>query len=231
MKVIYLRTENPKEDTPKIVEYLENKRQERILLVNLFQEDRSIEDGLKVEEYMVYNSYDYFKDVCDFEKAVCEFEDDFHILPSTIKQEEIKVDISKLLKELEELDDEDYTYEKIYVLYAIDSLLDLDDASEIVNFSEGEPFKLDKKDGEEVVESEENKNETEKSKEDSNDLEVFENKKTEVIEKEETEKMEKEDEEEAVENKESKESEKLPEREEKAKKEGIFAKIKRFFKR
>ncbi len=260
MKVTYLRTENPKEDTPKIIEYLEHKRQEKLLLVNLFQENRAIENGLKVEEFMVYNSYDYFKDVCDFEKAVCEFEDDFHILPSTIKKEEIKVDISKLLNELEELDDEDYTYKNIYVLYSIDDLLDLDKSADLVNFSGDKPSKLDNEDEEKAREREENNKETEKSKEGSDNLEAVANKKTEVIEKEETEKVEKEDEGEALENKEAEEGEQLPEKEEtekvekedegealenkeaeegeqlpekeeKAKKDGFFAKIKRFFKR
>lgn len=110
--LIYI-TDNIEKDASQLVSFLNNNKEKKILLVNLAQENRSVEMQLGIESLIIYNSYDYFKEVCTLEKATYELDDNIHILPSSVKNESIDINLGKLLKDVIDSEEE---YETIFIV-------------------------------------------------------------------------------------------------------------------
>lgn len=99
-KLIY-KSNNIESDSQMIFEHIKQFQNHNLLLVNLTQENRELEKLFEIESFIIYNSYDYFLDTCDLEKAIYEIDDTIHILPSTVKSEDTTIDLSILDKDLD----------------------------------------------------------------------------------------------------------------------------------
>ena len=148
MKKLIYKSQDIEKDCRKLFDYIKNYEDKKLLIVNLTQENRELEKQLEIESLIIYNSYDYFLGTCDLEKAIFEFDDDIHILPSTVKTEDEVIDLSILDRDLEsmeveQVEDESFdsevdfsaAYKQILVIYDQKSNLINDTEYDLLSFT------------------------------------------------------------------------------------------------
>lgn len=102
------------------------------LVINVLQETRELEGLFDIQDYIIYNSYDYFSGMVEFEKASIEVDDDFLWLASSHKLKEDKLNVDRLLNL-------DLEFDNIFIVYTdkikdnfTSKFLDLFTKSEII---------------------------------------------------------------------------------------------------
>lgn len=99
-------------------------KDERLLLLNLLQNNREVEITLKVEDLIIYNAHDLIKRIVPFYKAVQEISEKLHLIASYPKEENIVFDSKDILDLV--TSDEDYEYDIVLILYNQSKPIDFD---------------------------------------------------------------------------------------------------------
>ena len=71
---------------------------DKTLVINLIQEDREMEKLFDIQDLIIYNSYDYFSGLVNFDKAYIEVTDGLSWLASTYKKSDHEIELDKVIE-------------------------------------------------------------------------------------------------------------------------------------
>lgn len=134
MEKLLFKSQNLENESDIIKNLLDERKDQKVLLINLTKENRHLEIALGIENMIIYNSYDYIKGLCNLDKARFELDDNISVLPSTIKDEKISLLFDKLEEDIAEAEE---SYDLILIV--------CQDEADLVSEDTIELFKLDKK--------------------------------------------------------------------------------------